>query len=109
MGFVKRSSNPTVLEITEWNHDLTQSHVRRSEFRHVATLGFTSQRARVTVIYMDEEGKTLVMSKGQDTVILPLLASLGSSKEDDLLQQLKDLFGHLAQLLATIPRFGFHS
>jgi hypothetical protein len=40
---------------------------------------------------MDEEGKTLVMSKGQDTVILPLLASLGSSKEDDLLQQLKDL------------------
>lgn len=66
VNYKKVGENPTKLIIKE---DFEKQHI----FRHIATLGFSSKRARVTVIYEDQEGKIRIMTKGQDSVILPLL------------------------------------
>ena len=54
MGFTKRSINPTVLEVDCYEADdvhRERKRVRVEVYHHVATLGFTSKRARVSVIY----------------------------------------------------------
>jgi magnesium-transporting ATPase (P-type) len=92
-GFFKRQINPTVLEITEYDEELREKPDKVVEtYNHVATFGFTSKRARVTVIYQRADGeKTVhVMMKGQDTVALPLI-TLGDQNEDELLDNLKNM------------------
>ena len=92
-GFFKRQINPTILEITERDEQLNEKPVKVIEtYNHVATFGFTSKRARVTVVYqrVDGDKKCHVMMKGQDTVALPLL-QLGDVDEDALLENLKNM------------------
>eukprot|EP00808_Paulinella_micropora_P013493 g57589.t1 len=91
VGFVKRKQNPTILEIHIYDHKLQRTgEVKTEEYRHIATFGFTSQRARVTVIYQREWDKKLVaMCKGQDTVLLPLIEKY--ERTDALLHELKEL------------------
>lgn len=90
VGFTKTQQNPTKLEITDClHHDPNATWTE--EYRHVATLGFTPQRARVTVIYQSLANNMIyVMSKGQDTTMMPLMKA---SREDDdsLMQVLKDM------------------
>lgn len=87
VGFTKLQVNPTVLEV----RDPVTNTVKEERFRHLATLGFSSARARVSVIYqsLDDTSKITVMTKGQDTVILPLIADL--QNEDALQIKLKNL------------------
>jgi magnesium-transporting ATPase (P-type) len=90
---LKLSQNPTTLEITEWDETLTKSTVSIEKYNHVGTLGFTSKRARVTVFYEciqgPWKGKVIAMSKGQDTVMLPLLQAMDSAFESQLLSGLE--------------------
>jgi magnesium-transporting ATPase (P-type) len=76
VGFLKKTeAKPAILEITEYDEKL-QPKAKKVEERYglQAVLGFTSARARVTVIYQREsDGMIVVMTKGQDTVVLPLL------------------------------------
>ena len=54
MGFTKRSINPTVLEVDCYRADdvrRERKEVRVEVYNHVATFGFTSKRARVSLIY----------------------------------------------------------
>jgi len=51
LGFLKKSQNPTVLEITELEEDLKTTKIVQEKYLHLATFGFTSKRARVTLIY----------------------------------------------------------
>lgn len=92
-GFLKISQNPTTIEITEWDPTLTNSKVVTEKYNHVGTLGFTSKRARVTVFYECIQGlwkgKVIAMSKGQDTVMLPLLQAMDSAFESQLLSGLE--------------------
>jgi len=93
-GFFKRQINPTILEITEYDENLREKPNKVIEtYNHVGTFGFTSKRARVTVIYQRVDGpeqKCHVMMKGQDTVALPLV-NLGDQNEDELLEDLKNM------------------
>ena len=92
-GFFKKQINPTVLEITAYDEGLRELPERIVEtYNHVATFGFTSKRARVTVVYqrVDGDKKCHVMMKGQDTVALPLV-SLDDTDEDELLDNLKNM------------------
>jgi magnesium-transporting ATPase (P-type) len=76
-GFVKTQLEPTTLEIID--QDGTKV---TEQYLHVATLGFTSQRARVTVIYQAVDTNMIhVMTKGQDTVVLPLLTDVPASSD----------------------------
>jgi len=93
-GFFKRQLNPTVLEITQYDENLQEKPEKIVEtYNHVATFGFTSKRARVTVIYQQldgaKKGTVHVMMKGQDTVALPLIKL--NVDEDELLDQLKNM------------------
>jgi magnesium-transporting ATPase (P-type) len=91
LGYFKKSLNPTTLEITEYSQDLKSSKLSTESYNHVATFGFTSKRARVTVIYQNNETKQIIiMTKGQDTVVLPLI-HLGEANENELLLNLKDM------------------
>lgn len=59
---------------------------QEQRFSFLACLGFTSARARVTVIYQEETTKKiLIMTKGQDTTVLPLFKAGGNAprKEDE--------------------------
>lgn len=90
MGFTKLQTNPTVLEISDILHRDSQL-TWTEKYRHVATLGFTPQRARVTVIYQSEDEKTIhVMSKGQDTTMMPLMKA-SAAEDDNLMLTLKDM------------------
>lgn len=92
-GFFKKQINPTILEITEYDENLKEKPEKIIEtYNHVGTFGFTSKRARVTVVYqrVDGDKKCHVMMKGQDTVALPLV-KLGDVDEDVLLENLKDM------------------
>eukprot|EP00808_Paulinella_micropora_P016094 g82103.t1 len=93
LGFVKRRENPTVLEIHEYDAGLQRTgQVVQEEYRRVATFGFTSQRARVTLIYQrSSDGRLLVMCKGQDTVMMPLVKSLSLQQREKLQTRLQDL------------------
>ena len=54
LGFTKRSINPTVLEVDCYRVDdmrRERKEVRVEVYNHVATFGFTSKRARVSLIY----------------------------------------------------------
>ena len=54
MGFTKRSINPTVLEVDCYRVEdgrRERKEVRVEVYNHVATFGFTSKRARVSLIY----------------------------------------------------------
>jgi len=90
-GFTKLQLNPTILEVTEYTEDLTPKDKKiQYSYNHIATLGFTSQRARVTIIYQNDSDKSIeLMTKGQDSVILPLLVSCPN--EEKLVLALKDL------------------
>jgi magnesium-transporting ATPase (P-type) len=60
-GFFKRQINPTVLEITEYDEQLREKPDKVIEtYNHVATFGFTSKRARVTVVYQQADGEKKV-------------------------------------------------
>jgi magnesium-transporting ATPase (P-type) len=63
-------------------------------YAFLACLGFTSARARVTVIYQEASSKNiLVMMKGQDTTVLPFLhvaEQRGAKLEESLLANLTD-------------------
>lgn len=97
VGFLKRSLHPTVLEVTEYRYD---GHSKKmvplqgapliERWNHVATLGFTSARARVTVVYQRvSDDRIIIMTKGQDTVVLPLMTECDN--EEGLLMNLKNL------------------
>lgn len=73
MGFTLKQRSPTILEIQERDCNLQIKGTSTRTFNHLATFGFTSRRARVTLIY-EEDDIVHVMCKGQDTVVLPLLA-----------------------------------
>jgi phospholipid-transporting ATPase len=84
IGFVKARSNPTVLEIQTYKPSMEKSEVITEKYAHVATFGFTSKRARVTVVLQNQESGTyMVLHKGQDTVVLPLTTN--DDGNDDLL------------------------
>lgn len=93
-GFLKLSQHPTTLEITEWDESLTKSKIVIEKYNHVGTLGFTSKRARVSLIYECIEGPNsgcmVMMSKGQDTVMFPLLQSLQPDFEALLISDLEE-------------------
>jgi phospholipid-translocating P-type ATPase (flippase) len=87
MGFTKVANNPTVLEIQECDLQLQETKVIKETYNHVATFGFTSRRARVTVILQNVETQDcLVMNKGQDTVVLPLCENPDGDDTELLLQ-----------------------
>jgi len=47
---------------------------RESEkFKFLNIVEFTSQRKRMTVVVRDQQGKILVMTKGADSALVPLL------------------------------------
>eukprot|EP00462_Mataza_sp_D1_P024450 CAMPEP_0175135858 /NCGR_PEP_ID=MMETSP0087-20121206/8961_1 /TAXON_ID=136419 /ORGANISM="Unknown Unknown, Strain D1" /LENGTH=1356 /DNA_ID=CAMNT_0016418565 /DNA_START=258 /DNA_END=4328 /DNA_ORIENTATION=+ len=88
VGFTKLSLGPTSMSVQEYDEDIKPCELKELTFRHLATFGFTSRRARVTIIY--QKGETIhVMTKGQDVVILPLLKEVRN--EALLLGQLKDM------------------
>eukprot|EP00457_Paulinella_chromatophora_P000244 gb/GEZN01000244.1/.p1 GENE.gb/GEZN01000244.1/~~gb/GEZN01000244.1/.p1 ORF type:complete len:1614 (-),score=328.46 gb/GEZN01000244.1/:227-5068(-) len=95
LGFVKKKQNPTILEIKLYDEHLQPTgDVLREEYRRVATFGFTSQRARVTLVYQrSSDNQIIVMCKGQDTVILPLLSKsdFPAHKRESLLLRLQQL------------------
>jgi len=95
-GFTKVSQNPTTLEIIKIDPETLEANQDKKvieKYNHVGTLGFTSKRARVTVFYEciqgDWKGKILAMSKGQDTVMLPLLQAMDPAFEAQLLSGLE--------------------
>lgn len=94
-GFTLVERGPTVLEIQERDENLQVVGKKLMTFNHLATFGFTSKRARVTVIYQsldaDEDASVWVMTKGQDMVVMPLLTQ--SSKDLDLEEDLSALCG----------------
>ena len=94
VGFTKVSQNPVVLEIKQYNEDLKDFIVIKEKYNHVATLGFSSKRARVSVVLQciegDDKGKIHVMLKGQDSVVLPLLTDIDGN--DKLMLALKDCY-----------------
>ena len=58
-GFTKRSVNPTVLEVSCYDKDdlrRERKRTRREVYHHIATFGFTSKRARVSIIYQQVSG-----------------------------------------------------
>jgi magnesium-transporting ATPase (P-type) len=61
-------------------------------YAFLAVFGFTSARARVTLIYQDiSTGNILCMTKGQDTTVMPFLKLEGTgTREDVLLSTLKE-------------------
>ena len=90
LGFRKRAQNPTVLQIQEYDENLIKSKIVEESYSHVATFGFTSRRARVTIIYQNNSTKEIhIMTKGQDTVILPLIKEIENN--DELTMQLSSL------------------
>jgi hypothetical protein len=91
LGFTKLQVSPVTLEVQEYDEQLQPCGVLLESYKHVATLGFTSQRARVTVVYQRvADGQVLLMTKGQDAVVLPLIQS-GVPNELALLSQLKEM------------------
>ncbi len=91
LGFTKRSQNPTVLEVEQYDKDLRPIGLITKKYNHLATFGFTSQRARVTVIYQDIATDDIhVMIKGQDTMTMPLLKK-GLPDEIRLLAELDNM------------------
>jgi magnesium-transporting ATPase (P-type) len=74
--------SPTVLEIDEYDLNLRRTgKVTTHKYRLLATLGFTPRRARVTVIYEHVKTRRIhVMTKGQDSVVVPLLKDLRSAR-----------------------------
>lgn len=92
-GFFKRKNGPIELEITKYDKNIKETGKVVEVYNHVATFGFTSKRARVTVVHhaiKSElwENKVVVMSKGQDTVMLPLIKKV--KNENRLLLDLKN-------------------
>ena len=93
VGYTKLSLNPTVLKITTVNNHVQENHHEIIEtYNHIATLGFSSSRARVTIIYQDVNNPNdiHIMCKGQDTVIIPLLDTT-TFNEDELAIHVKNL------------------
>jgi magnesium-transporting ATPase (P-type) len=111
-GFTKLSVNPTVLRVQAYtfdgNGDAHEAAATTETYRHLATLGFTSARARVSVVYQrvsrvdaanaplpdDDEGGAgfvHVMTKGQDTVVMPLIRGMDTDAEDALLGELQTM------------------
>eukprot|EP00457_Paulinella_chromatophora_P000134 gb/GEZN01000134.1/.p1 GENE.gb/GEZN01000134.1/~~gb/GEZN01000134.1/.p1 ORF type:complete len:1594 (-),score=227.78 gb/GEZN01000134.1/:1866-6419(-) len=92
LGFVKTKINPSVLEIHEYDTNLQKTgKVTTEEYNCVATFGFTSQRARVTLVYQRKnDGKIVMMTKGQDTVMMPLV-KVKQDAQEALLMRLQDL------------------
>lgn len=92
-GFLKVSQHPTTLKITEWDEAMSKSTEVVEKYNHVGTMGFTSQRARVSMIYEcvkgRNEGKVIIMSKGQDTMMFPLLQSMPLDFESRLVSNLE--------------------
>ncbi len=89
----KKSNFNTRIAIQRYNEQL-QPTGEAVELRYafLACLGFTSARARVTLIYQEEStGQILVMIKGQDTTVLPFFAGLSGKVEEELLSSLKVL------------------
>jgi len=84
VGYTKISSGPTVLKI-----DGPTGTPTYQNYTLLATFGFSSKRARVTVIYQNDWDKKIhVMSKGQDSVMLPLIKDFPGKKKlkEDLLK-----------------------
>eukprot|EP00808_Paulinella_micropora_P007559 g34298.t1 len=53
LGFIKRQQNPTILEILQYNSELQPTgFMSKEEYRRIATLGFTSQRARSSCVHI---------------------------------------------------------
>lgn len=88
VGFTKLSQNPTRLEIQHHDQNLRPTEKEVVIFNHVATFGFSSKRARVTVLLQrtdDGSNDVHVMSKGQDTVMMSLIEdSTVAPSVDDL-------------------------
>ncbi len=81
--FPVSSHEISFLSLVEFNTpDLNplKADLRIERYHQIGTFGFSSKRARVTVIWQrvddldpDQKGVVHVMSKGQDTVLMPLL------------------------------------
>lgn len=97
-GFTKTKVNPTTLQIQEKSGDLRELRTVVEKYEHMATLAFTSKRARVTVVYHSlTDGHVYIMSKGADSTMLPLIHWPGLSgpranaASDALRSKLSDL------------------
>lgn len=94
LGFTLLKRSPTILEIEERDEGLVVQKKTQHTYHHLATFGFTSARARVTIIYQVEsvigtEKEIHIMCKGQDTVVCPLLSNQTNSMElEELLSEL---------------------
>mmetsp|Transcript_11120 Transcript_11120/g.21123 ORF Transcript_11120/g.21123 Transcript_11120/m.21123 type:complete len:1543 (+) Transcript_11120:74-4702(+) len=99
VGFVKLSTSPTVVELRKEmpasSNKAGRVKVSKLTFNRLATFGFSSERARVTIIYQEVETlKIHVMSKGADTPMLQLLRSNNRpalEDQDELLLKLSDM------------------
>jgi hypothetical protein len=62
MGFTLLDRSPTVLEVVERDEQLNITGKKKYTYNHLATFGFTSARARVTVIYQktSADGETVI-------------------------------------------------
>jgi len=93
----KRSRANTFVKITpfveqdgEFVPDESRAVIHRYVF--LACLGFTSARARVTVIYEEEESKQILcMIKGQDTTVMPFFPPFDMERKERLLTTLNTL------------------
>jgi len=108
-GFIKETdpnSGSILLKIVEFHSpelilspDLARVRVER--YNQIATFGFSSRRARVTVVWQRvdntdpaQEGSVHIMCKGQDTMILPLLGNPNADRAtagDRLMSELSDM------------------
>ena len=83
MGFTKIKNNPTMLEIQHKDELLNNTFIETISYNHLATCGFSSKRARVSVLYQNIETKQIhFMIKGQDTTVLPLLNNIQDIKNN---------------------------
>jgi len=94
IGFTKRkrAEGGYWLETTQMDPTLSTKSVVKEQYHHVATFGFTSQRARVCVIYqVGADGNEVhVMMKGQDTTAMPLMTDINVENDVALKSKLND-------------------
>eukprot|EP00462_Mataza_sp_D1_P001037 CAMPEP_0175093256 /NCGR_PEP_ID=MMETSP0086_2-20121207/2909_1 /TAXON_ID=136419 /ORGANISM="Unknown Unknown, Strain D1" /LENGTH=1538 /DNA_ID=CAMNT_0016366193 /DNA_START=38 /DNA_END=4654 /DNA_ORIENTATION=+ len=115
-GFTKKGQNPTVVEILPYSITSDGHPVPMPEktstrtFNHIATCSFTSQRARVSLIYQQvggfpnakaKQNPIHVMLKGSDTVVLPLLHKPDNKDQAEYDKHCNELHDEISGLAAN--------
>lgn len=83
MGFSRKSNSPVQLEVEQWDPELKTCTKVVEEYLWVGTFGFTSTRARVTLVYQQKSAphNIFVMMKGQDSVMFNLMRPMDTREE----------------------------